>query len=129
MGRWTARFHAFPVSSGGYVTLEPKQHQDRLEEDHEDAEGWLPPSCWWLLASAVALAPAGAALAAEGEGRITYDPSTGSQYFESVAGVLYVLLVAWFLYRTISRRAKKFTSEVRPAALAGRGRFPLLAGK
>uniref|UniRef100_A0A061QPR9 Uncharacterized protein n=1 Tax=Tetraselmis sp. GSL018 TaxID=582737 RepID=A0A061QPR9_9CHLO len=42
---------------------------------------------------------------------IKYDPTAGSQYFESVAGFLYVVLVLWFLIRTVSRRVKKFTSE------------------
>jgi len=67
----------------------------------------------WLLSTAVLTAGAGpAAAAAEAAADLlTYNPSDGSQYFESVAGVMYVVLVVWFLTRTISRRVKKFTNE------------------
>mmetsp|Transcript_39333 Transcript_39333/g.70459 ORF Transcript_39333/g.70459 Transcript_39333/m.70459 type:complete len:305 (-) Transcript_39333:426-1340(-) len=40
-----------------------------------------------------------------------YNPADGSKLFETIAGVLYILLVVWFLGRTISRRVNKFTTE------------------
>jgi hypothetical protein len=42
-----------------------------------------------------------------------YNPADGSKLFETIAGVLYILLVVWFLGRTISRRVNKFTTEAR----------------
>lgn len=63
--------------------------------------------------TALTLAAAPALAAGDAGGGSGYDPSAGSQLFETVAGVLYTLLVVWFLGRTISRRVNKFTTEVR----------------
>lgn len=67
----------------------------------------------WLLFAATSFAGAtgGSAAAAAAE-VVAYSPADGSRLFESIAGVLYVGLVVWFLSRTISRRVKKFTTEV-----------------
>mmetsp|Transcript_17547 Transcript_17547/g.44918 ORF Transcript_17547/g.44918 Transcript_17547/m.44918 type:complete len:305 (-) Transcript_17547:78-992(-) len=61
--------------------------------------------------TALTLAAAPALAAGDAGGGSGYDPSAGSQLFETVAGVLYTLLVVWFLGRTISRRVNKFTTE------------------
>eukprot|EP00210_Caulerpa_lentillifera_P001931 g1856.t1 len=47
--------------------------------------------------------------AAEVEG--SYDPSTGSQFLANAAGLGYILLVAYFLFRVLSRRAKRYREE------------------
>lgn len=43
---------------------------------------------------------------------VTYSAGTQSAFLQNLAGVLYVLLVAYLLYRVLTRRADKFTSEV-----------------
>ena len=70
-------------------------------------------SHWWLFGALLTTAwPATAAQ------EVSYDPSGASQYFENIAGFLYCILVVWFLSRTISRRVKKFTTEVLLSPLA-----------
>lgn len=41
----------------------------------------------------------------------SYDPSTGSQFLVNAAGLGYVLLVAYFLFRVLSKRAKRYRKE------------------
>jgi hypothetical protein len=43
---------------------------------------------------------------------VTYNVGAQSTFLQNLAGVLYVVLVAYFLYRVLTRRATKFTSEV-----------------
>lgn len=62
-----------------------------------------------LLASWSALVP----LAALADADVGYDPSGQSEFLTNLAGVAYVGLVGYFLYKVFIKRADKFTSEVR----------------
>lgn len=46
-----------------------------------------------------------------GSDTLNYDPSAGADAISGVTGVLYLALVAFFLFRLFQRRAKRFTSE------------------
>ena len=59
------------------------------------------------------LAAALSASAAE-EGGLTYSPEQGGEAVKSAAGVFYVGLVVYFLYRLLKRRAKRAKEQVTP---------------
>lgn len=44
----------------------------------------------------------------------SYNAGSQSEFLQNLAGVVYVGLVAYLLYKVFTRRAKRFTSEVRP---------------
>jgi hypothetical protein len=61
------------------------------------------------MVAAASMAMPGAAMAADG---LAYDPSGGSEFFQNLAGVGYIILVAVFLFRVLTRRAKRAREQV-----------------
>jgi hypothetical protein len=51
---------------------------------------------------------------------VTYNASNQSEFITNLSGVIYVGLVAYLAYKVLTRRAKKFTSEVRLPPLHSR---------
>lgn len=49
---------------------------------------------------------------AAAEDVVAYNAGSQSEYLQNLAGVVYVGLVAYLLYKVFTRRAKRFTSEV-----------------
>lgn len=49
---------------------------------------------------------------------VAYNAGSQSEFLQNLAGVVYVGLVAYLLYKVFTRRAKRFTSEVRPGRAA-----------
>jgi hypothetical protein len=73
-------------------------------------DSWLPALALPGASSVLTLLYASAAMADDG---LAYDPTEGSEFFKNVAGGAYVVLVVFFAYRVLSRRAVKARTEVR----------------
>lgn len=53
-----------------------------------------------------------------------YDPTVGAEFFTSIAGVGYIGLVLFLLFRLLQRRAQRATSQARPVLSAQRRCIP-----
>jgi hypothetical protein len=60
-------------------------------------------------AVAAVLLPANEVLAADG---VAYNNAAGEEFIKNVAGTGYVILVGFFLYRVLTRRAKRAKEQV-----------------
>lgn len=79
-------------------------------ETTQNLSAWLPAFAISGASSVLTLLYASAALADDG---LAYDPTEGSEFFKNVAGAAYVVLVTFFAYRVLTRRADKARTEVR----------------
>lgn len=53
-----------------------------------------------------------AVLAEDGMASPAYNPVQGQQLFENIAGIAYIVLVGFFLFKVFSRRAKRAREQV-----------------
>jgi hypothetical protein len=65
------------------------------------------------IGTTLSLCLADASLAMEqGSSGLTYNPTGGEEFFKNLAGVAYIILVAVFLFRVFTRRAKRAREQV-----------------
>jgi hypothetical protein len=105
--RWQtrARHGTLPLSA-----LDERCAAATQAETTHNLSSWLPAFAIPGASSVLTLFYASAALADDG---LAYDPTEGSEFFKNVAGAAYVVLVAFFAYRVLTRRADKARTEVR----------------
>jgi hypothetical protein len=48
----------------------------------------------------------------------TYNAASQSEFLSNLAGIAYIILVGFFLYRVFTRRAKRFKEEVRDSIVS-----------
>jgi hypothetical protein len=109
-----AAAYAAPSSAASAAASAPSS-SGRGEVD-EEAEA--PARLLALLASAGLLSGAGAdAAAAAEEVAVRYEGAAGGEFVKNLSGAFYVLLVAYFGYRVLTRRAKRATTD----KLSGQG--------
>ncbi len=105
--------------------LRPKGKQcqrTRVSVSSEHSEASPSSSLLWTaltLASATTSSFLSAAAAevsseavVEATSAVTYNNADGGDFIKNVAGAAYVLLVGWFLWRVLRRRAKRAREEV-----------------
>ncbi len=101
---------ARPAGGGRHHQLRASEGDEPSTSGSAGAEAWARAPL--LLASALLAGGAGPALAAMEEA-VAYNSGGNEETVKNAAGIAYVVLVAYFLFKVLTKRAKRARSQVR----------------